>query len=65
VNVVRLHSRRAACIWVFRGNEGAWLVLLPNGHGWLHGDLDAALDDAEWLAENFGWPIRMPRGAAA
>jgi hypothetical protein len=54
VSVVRLHSRRAACVWVFPGDEGAWLVLLPNGHGWLHGDFAAELADAEWLAKNLG-----------
>lgn len=30
----------------------AWLVLAPNGHGWLHGEYADALRDAEWMADN-------------
>ena len=33
-----------------RDGEG-WLVLTPNGHGWLHGDLNTAIADAREIAE--------------
>ena len=38
-------------------NEGGWLVLAGD-HGWLHGDPGAAFEDARWLSENLGQPIR-------
>ena len=38
-------------------NEGGWLVLAGD-HGWLHGDLHEAFEDAQWLSENLGLPIR-------
>jgi hypothetical protein len=52
------------CVRVMR--EGpAWLVVVRS-HGWLHGDERGALDDARWLADNFGLPIRRddPEGSA-
>jgi len=66
-NIIRRHNRNSLCVWVFPSEDGGgWLVPLPNGNGWLHGDLAAALANAEWLSENFGGlPIQMPRSAAA
>lgn len=40
---------------VQRERDGeAWLVLAPNGHGWLHGGHDAAVLDAREIARGFG-----------
>jgi hypothetical protein len=55
--VVRFPARHAACIWLTREEGPAWLVLC-HGHGWLHGDYDAALDDARWLGRNRGLAVR-------
>jgi hypothetical protein len=41
-----------------RHRAGEWLVLTPKGHAWLHATLGAARADAQWLARNFGLPIR-------
>jgi hypothetical protein len=48
-----------ACRYAVRVmREGpAWLVVVRS-HGWLHGDERGALDDAAWLSQNFGLPIR-------
>ena len=55
-NVVRLDPRRSAAVWLTR--EGpAWRVLVY-GHAWLHGDCAAAVEDALWLSENRGLPVR-------
>ena len=44
-------------IRVIRADFGSWLVL-AGSNGWLHGDQNSAITDAQWLAENFGLPIR-------
>jgi hypothetical protein len=55
-NVVRFDPRRSAAVWLTR--EGpAWLVLAYE-HGWLHGDYVAAVENALWLSENRGLPVR-------
>jgi hypothetical protein len=56
-NVVRFPARSVAAIFVMAAEDG-WLVLAPRGHGWLHGDLRAALRDARWLSWNLGLPVR-------
>jgi hypothetical protein len=38
--------------------EGAWLVLGPRGHGWLHGDHRSAMQDARWHGANCRLPVR-------
>jgi hypothetical protein len=55
--VIRFPARRAACVWIVRDGDGAWLVLSLD-HGWLHGDYRSAFSDACWLAENLDLPIR-------
>ncbi len=56
--ITRFPARKSFAIWI-ASDEGAWLVL-ARGHGWLHGDKAAAVDDAAWLADNLGLPIRNP-----
>jgi hypothetical protein len=55
-HVIRFPARRSAAVWILRA-EGAWLVVARD-HGWVHGDLAAAVEDARWLANNFGLPVR-------
>jgi hypothetical protein len=55
--VVRFPDRRRTAIFILDA-DGGWLVLGPRGHGWLHGDRAAALDDAAWLSRNMGLPVR-------
>jgi hypothetical protein len=55
--IIRFPARRGRAIWVLPLAESGWLVL-ARGHGWLHGDRRSALEDAEWLARNLGFPIR-------
>ena len=57
-NVIRFPARNAAAIFVTPAPEGGWIVSAPRGHGWLHGDRASAVEDARWLAENLGLPIR-------
>jgi hypothetical protein len=55
--VIRFPPRRSSAIWILR--EGpAWLVLAPRGYGWLYGDRASALQDAHWLSQSLGAPIR-------
>jgi len=62
-DLVRLDPRRVARVWIVR--EGpAWLVL-ARGHGWLHGDYNAALADALWLSKNLGLAVRRANHAEA
>lgn len=56
--IERFPMRRAACVWLVRETDGAWLVLARD-HGWLHGSYRAALTDARWLARNLGLSIRF------
>jgi hypothetical protein len=56
MRIVRFPPLRSAVIWVLQ-DEGAWLVLVGS-NGWLHGDQNSAITDAQRLAENYGLPIR-------
>jgi hypothetical protein len=56
-SVVRFPQRRAQAIWIVPGRDDPWIVLAGE-HGWSHGDHHSAITDAEWLARNFGLPIR-------
>jgi hypothetical protein len=56
-SVITLPSRQSHAIWVIPGRDDPWLVL-AGSHGWVHGDHASATRDAEWLADNFGLPIR-------
>ena len=56
-SVLRFPPRRIAAVFVCE-DDGGWLVLGPRGQGWTHGDRHSAIADAEWLARNFGLPIR-------
>ena len=55
--ITRFPPRHIAAIFVCAIDD-AWLVLAPNGHGWIHGNREEAARDARWLARNFGLPIR-------
>jgi hypothetical protein len=44
---------------VVRAREGGWLVLCRS-HGWLHGNRDAALADARWIAAGYGVRLIAP-----
>jgi hypothetical protein len=57
MTVVRFPPFRLAAVFVLNTADG-WLVLVPRGHGWLHGDRRSALQDAQWLARNLELPIR-------
>jgi hypothetical protein len=38
-----------------REHDGeGWLVLAPNGHGWLHGDRPSALREKRWHDRKWG-----------
>jgi hypothetical protein len=54
--VIRFPPRRSAAVWILRA-EGAWMVIVRS-HGWMHGNYGDALEDARWLAKNYGLPIR-------
>jgi hypothetical protein len=43
---------------ICKAHEGDWLVLGERGHGWLHGDYHAAVEDAVWLSKNLKLLIR-------
>jgi hypothetical protein len=58
----RFPERRSHAVWLQRTADG-WLVL-AYGHGWLHSSERDALDDARWLARNFGFPIHVCERAA-
>jgi hypothetical protein len=55
--IIRFPDRRTDCVRILREDNGAWLVLARE-HGWLHGDHDSALHDAEWLGRNLALPVR-------
>jgi hypothetical protein len=56
--IIRFPQRNAAAIFVREIPGDGWLVLAPRGHGWLHGDLASAVEDARWLSENLSLPVR-------
>jgi hypothetical protein len=39
---------------------GSWLVFC-RGHGWTHGDINAAFDDADEIAEGFAVQVKVRR----
>jgi hypothetical protein len=56
--IIRFPPRRSAAVWLVRAREGGGWLVLARGHGWLFGSRSAALEDAQWLAANLGFPIR-------
>jgi hypothetical protein len=54
--IIEFPPRRSFSVRIMREAE-AWLVLCRE-HGWLHGSRDAALADANEIAEEFGFAIR-------
>jgi hypothetical protein len=54
--VLRFPMRNTAAIFLRETADG-WLVMVRH-HGWIHGCRADALEDARWLSENFGLPIR-------
>jgi hypothetical protein len=57
MSIERFPDSHQACIWILP-DDGAWLILAPGGHAWLHTSSTDGLADALWLSENFGLPIR-------
>jgi hypothetical protein len=55
--IVHFPTRRPSAIFIVPDSDG--ILVLAGAHGWLHADLDTALRDAAWLAENFNLPIRV------
>jgi hypothetical protein len=55
-SVIRLRASRAA-VWVVEASAGGWLALAGSS-GWHHGSRESAIDDGEWLAQNFQLPLR-------
>jgi hypothetical protein len=55
-DIIRFPQRRRTAVFIVVDDDG-WLVL-AGSHGWLHGDYDAALTDARWLARNLALSIR-------
>jgi hypothetical protein len=60
-----LHRRLA--IRIVRAADGPeWLVLTHDrGHGWVHGDFHAALQDADAVARTYGVAVRSSLGSTA
>jgi hypothetical protein len=56
--LLQFPPRRSAAVWILRDAEGGWLILC-GANAWAHGDRHAAMQDAQWLASNLGWPIRV------
>jgi uncharacterized protein with LGFP repeats len=56
-SIARFPSHRSRAVWVFPGGDVAWWVV-AGSHGWIHGDVESAWADAEWLSNNLGFPIR-------
>jgi hypothetical protein len=56
-DIVRFSPRRSAAIWLTREAAGGWQVL-GLGHAWSHGDYADAVEDAIWLSDNRGLPVR-------
>jgi hypothetical protein len=57
--VIQFPSRGSfAVVRVIRDGE-VWLVLTHRGYCWMHGSLDAALDDAADIAEGFGVAVKV------
>jgi hypothetical protein len=54
--IISFPPRRSVSVRIMREAE-AWLVICRE-HGWLHGSRDAALADANEIAEEFGFAIR-------
>jgi hypothetical protein len=57
MSVIRFPARNAAAVFVMEARDGGWLVLARE-HGWLHGDLASAVEDARWLSENLSLPLK-------
>jgi hypothetical protein len=55
--VVRFPPRHLRAVWVLPLAESGWLVLL-GATGWLYGNYRNAIEDAQWLARNLGFPIQ-------
>jgi hypothetical protein len=55
-HVIRFPMRNASAVFVMAAEDGWWVLVRQ--HGWLHGNYGDALEDAQWLAKNFGLPIR-------
>jgi len=55
--IIRLPSRRRTAVFVVVDDDG--FLVLAGSHGWLHGSLGEAIDDARDIAAGFGVPVRV------
>lgn len=55
-NIVEFTRRRFFAIRIVEDDDG--LLVLAGEHGWRHGDAASAFLDAQWLARNWGLPVR-------
>ena len=55
-NIIRFPSRRFYAIRIIEDSAG--ILVLAGDHGWRHGDAFSAFADAQWLARNWGLPVR-------
>lgn len=60
-DVIRFPPRQSVVIHVMPA-DGAWLVQ-AGAHGWIHGDVESARCDAQWLSQNLSIPVREAKGA--
>jgi hypothetical protein len=54
--IYRFPPRQSQAIWLSTNSDG-WIVQ-AGSHGWSHGDHHSAIEDAHWLGENMGLPVR-------
>ena len=55
-DMIKFPPRRFFAIRVVDDGDG--LLVLAGEYGWLHGDAASAFTDAQWLARNWGLPVR-------
>jgi hypothetical protein len=56
-SILAFPPSRSRAICIIPGSDDPWLVL-AGSHGWVHSNYASATEDAQWLADNFGLPIR-------
>lgn len=56
--VIRFPPRRIRAVVICPHRDGDGWLTIVRGHGWLYDSLEDARRAAQWLARNFGLPIR-------
>ena len=56
--ITRFPLRRDSSILIVRERDGGGWLALAGGHGWLFGEREDAISEAQWLARNLGLPVR-------